>query len=295
MAKRSQGGSLAMGAGIAIILVGGIAFALTQDFKTGHNRLADYGHAVSGDANAEYQQGLQLQQTGMPDAAVKAQDWFEKSAAQGNVKAMLALGDLHNASKTEADGDVAVEWYAKAAKAGNIEATRKLGICYAEGRGRMDPDPEGAMAQFEIAAKAGDVQAERLYGLQLVLRSRYADAEPWLLKAGDKGDIAAAAALGNIYYFDRSGLKNDAKALNWLGKASEGGDSASQLNYSYMYYSGRGVKKDGAEAYKWVDIAGDSDDPNVRPAKDFLVDRISDAEIADGKARADQWRKAHKA
>ncbi|MBW8881636.1 MAG: sel1 repeat family protein [Asticcacaulis sp.] len=280
---------------IAVVIVGGAAFALTQDFKTGHNRVVDYGQAVNGDSEAQYRQALKLQHSNVLGDSDKAEAWFEKAANGGNVKAMMALGDIHNAGASEADGDQAVSWYEKAARAGNFEAMRKLGIAYSIGRGRMDPDPTKALPLFEAAAKGGDVVAQRLYGEALLARLKFDEGESWLIKAADNGDVPAAAILGNAYYGGVKPMKDLDKAVIWLGKAAEGGDTASQLTYSYMYYDGHGVKKDGAEAYKWLDIAGDSGKPDVRSAMAFLVDRISDEEIAEGKRRAAEWRKSHKA
>lgn len=298
MAKKLQGGSAGIAIIVAVVVLGGIGFVLTQDFKTGHNRLADYGQAMKGDAESQYQQGLKLLGSRAPGDADKAQVWLEKAAGQGSVKAMLALGDLHNASTTEADGDAAMMWYKKAAQAGNIEAKRKLGIGFDIGRGRMEPDHEAAMAQFEAAASAGDVPAQRLYGAQLAFRQRFAEAQTWWLEAADKGDIAAEAALGDLYYAGRGGLKDYAKAFDWLGKAAEAGDMESQLTYSYMYYSGRGVKKDKAEAYKWVNLANDTGQMKAqmkaKAARDYLAEYLTDAEIAEGKARAARWRAAHR-
>ena len=279
---------------LIVVVAAAIAFGLSRHWRTGDEAVADL--------RSLFEQGkANLNGGGTPyERAVKADSdetaipLFEKAAAQGDARAMLALGDIYNKSKTETDGDKAVAWYKKASDAGNVEAKRKLAAAIGMGRGSREPDIAEADKLMGEAAAAGDGKAQLIYGRNLAGAGQAKVAEPWLLKAAAQNVPGTSAALGNLYYDWRSDVKDYEKARQWYAKAAVEGDTQSQLNYSYMYYSGRGVEKDDAEAWKWLAIA-DGDQDKVKIARGFLKDKISADAVAEGDKRAAAWRASHPA
>ena len=270
---------------IVLLVVAGGIFAASHNWKTGENAIVQQIQAQTGDPEALYQLGLKAQ-------GDKAIEWFEKAAAKGHVKAMLALGDHYDTLTTEEAGDKAIGWYQKASDAGSLEAKRTLAADIGIGRGKGEPDIQRADTLMSEAAAAGDGMAQLIFGRNLAGAGNYEEAEIWLLKAAAQDVKGSSAALGNLYYNHYSRLKDDAKALQWLGRAAEEGDTRSQLDYSYMFYSGRGVAQDRAEAYKWLLLA-DPKREDVDSALEWLKPQLKAEEVAEGEKRAGAWKAAH--
>ena len=276
MKKKNGSGGFFVALVVLVVVVGGI-FAVRQ--------IAQQIEA-NNKPEALYQRGLKLQ------GGAKALEAFEKAAAKGHVKSMLALGDHYDAITSEEAGDKAIGWYQKASDAGSLEAKRKLAADIGIGRGKGEPDIQRADKLMGEAAAAGDGMAQLIFGRNLAGAGNYEEAETWLLKASAQGVKGSSAALGNLYYNHYSRLKDDAKALQWLGKAAEEGDTRSQLDYSYMFYSGRGVAQDRAEAYKWLLVA-DPTQGDVESAMEWLKPQLTAEEVAEGEKRAAAWKAAH--
>ena len=63
----------------------------------------------------------------MPQDYQKAEQWFEKAAAAGNVTAMANLGYLYAQGQgVPQNYEKAQQWYGKAAAAGNADAQQQL-------------------------------------------------------------------------------------------------------------------------------------------------------------------------
>ncbi|ESQ76071.1 tetratricopeptide repeat protein [Asticcacaulis sp. AC402] len=294
MAKSKQSAGLGFAVIIALVVVAGATVAITQDWKTGQNSLVEGLKAQTGDPEAQYRKAISLlNQHGVIGADRQATEWLEKAAGGGHVPAMLKLGDIRNAGSSEADGDAAVAWYDKAAKAGNIEAMRKLGIAYAIGRGRNEPAPDKALPLFETAARAGDDEAKLHLGRMLVTTKRVDEGVTWLTRAGETGQVRAWYVLGDMYYQARNVKKDQERAFGYFARGAEGGEVEAQLLYSFMFLTGRSTKADKAEAYKWLLIADESKSQKTRSAMAYLEPRLSPAEMAEGKKRADAWKAAN--
>ena len=102
----------------------------------------------------------------------KAQQSYEKAAADGNAEAMFNLGVLHiKGQGVTQDYGQARQWYEKAAAAGNAGAMASLGALYAEGQGvkqdyqlarvpskshSNEPENKGIIAASTVAKGRGD-------------------------------------------------------------------------------------------------------------------------------------------
>lgn len=290
MAAKKSYNSMVIATGAALVVVLGLIFFGSQDWKHGRNRILDLVQANLGDAHARYDYAVRLDKNGKKDAAMT---WYEKAADGGYVPAMMAIADSYGDITDEETGDTVVKWYKKAAAAGNSEAMRKLGNAYAIGRGSLQPSTIMARSYYEKAAQAGDLRAKTLFGAMLVNEGKLKEAEGWLLQAAAAGDGEAALDLGNIYYDYRSPLKDATKAAHYYEQAANAGFSEIMFNYAYIQYYGNGVKKDPVEAYKWVLIASEVREREMSPAAYFLRQKLTPEQLKDGEQRAEQWRQSH--
>lgn len=189
-------------------------------------------------------------------------------AATGVLSAMVTLtciaGDLEDGIKFHERKDYAsaLSAFQRAATTGNAEARRRLGFMYYHGEG-LAQDNNRAVLLFEEAAEAGD--------------------------------IPSAFNLGKMYEYGITVKQNDNRAAAWYRKAAEMGDPSSQFESSVMYYQGRGVPQDRVEAAMWWTLAmsaGGELAERWRPSVESAAGKLTPEEIAEGKRRAAEWRKA---
>ena len=165
---------------------------------------------------------------GSQDRLAKVSDtelqWTHKAAADGDVDAMLILGEYYLRGNAGPNKDLAqaAEWYQKAAQSGNGKGMYYLGVCYRRG-----------------------------YGVNVDLPK----AITWYRRAAEAGNSGAMYNLGCIYR-DATGVQQDYRqALAWFGKAAAAGDGMAMLNTGHMYSDGMGVAKDYSEAMNWFNKA----------------------------------------
>jgi hypothetical protein len=152
----------------------------------------------------------------------------------------------------------------KAAERGHPVAQNNLGLLYAAGRGVLK-DPR-------LAAE-------------------------WHARAASQGLANAQYQLGLLYERGEGVPRDDAAAARLYQAAAQQGEVAAQANLGLMYRDGRGVPRDEALAYAWLSLATEAksesaevDDPTLR-ARAELAGRLSEAELAAGRARIDALRR----
>ena len=79
----------------------------------------------------------------------------------------------------------------------------------------------------------------------------------------EKGDGAAANALGWLYAYGFEAGKNEAEAARWYHKAADQGHAEAMTRLASMYANGQGVNKDEAEAVSWYRKAADKNDSDA--------------------------------
>jgi TPR repeat protein len=112
--------------------------------------------AEKGDAEAQLNvAGCYANGIGVIKDELKAVEWFEKSATQGNGKAQASLGVYYLVNSTTPDRfPKALEWLQKGANQGIGMAQAYLGVCYHEGYGTKK-DGLKAVEWFKKAAAQG--------------------------------------------------------------------------------------------------------------------------------------------
>ena len=123
--------------------------------------------AQAGDANAQWQLGVLIDEGKYPGTLDQAINLFRKSAAQKNTDAIASLAVMYaNGRGVPQDYAAAMRYYQLAARLGNAHALEGLGVLYANGQG-VPADEKEAVAYWLVAAAAGDSSAMSLLNEKL--------------------------------------------------------------------------------------------------------------------------------
>jgi hypothetical protein len=97
-----------------------------------------------------------------------------------------------------------------------------------------------------------------------------------------------------MYASGRGVARDLAEAIRWYRKAADLGLASAQYELSQAYSSGAGVPADPVAAYEWMDLAAFRARGAIRDkyssARDALATRMTPKQLAEAKARADEWK-----
>lgn len=147
--------------------------------------------AIDGNANAQYEVGMFYANEKSQHLDYKeAESWLLKSLGQGHARAKFALAQIYDSGKIKEKNNVkqALQYYFDLAEQGYSTAQCILGIKYRFG---------------------------------LDVKSNIREAERWLLKASEQGDVNAQRHLADLYLYHNKSRD----ALPWLKNASDRGDA----------------------------------------------------------------------
>lgn len=124
-----------------------------------------------------------------PHEALK---WYMKSAEQGYLTAIYAIGTLYkSANLGPPDYDKAMEWFLKAGNLGYPNAQHSVGLMYKQGGGSVKVDYEKCLEWYHKAALQGYGSAEYsigiLYNQGFGVVQDFVKAREWFTKAADQG------------------------------------------------------------------------------------------------------------
>ena len=209
----------------------------------------------------------------------RAQKWWEKAASNwektannGNPKAILTMGNLYESGEGVPKSlFIAAQWYLKAIDqnldASSKEAQTKLGQIYIDGL-NQNADSVEAKTLIDKKAESGNIAAIRfLARFYDDYRSGFSNnklVKFWYEKAAVLGDVSSQLALARLYTYTSPNEKGpDAqpdyqKALYWYKKIAEHDDMPyAQYELAKLYLYGEGIQKDTQEAIKWLTKAAD--------------------------------------
>ncbi|MCL1942287.1 MAG: sel1 repeat family protein [Candidatus Azobacteroides sp.] len=262
------------------------------DFKEIYDRLLPL--AEGGDHKAQRYIGLMYREGYyVGKSTVKAGEWFEKAAADGD---KIAQNDLaweyseqkryeeafryfqlsaeqgfapgennlawfyNNGLGVDQDLKKAEEWYKRAGKQGNLEAINNLGGLYQKDY----HDNKKAFDQFLKAAKKGLKNAQRNVALCYlsgeVVGYNSGEGIKWMTKAAEQGLDKAQLFLAKKYLSE----KDDSRAAYWFEKAAENDMVEAQFYIAMMYYSGTGVERNHEKAAYWWEKAAEQGDERAK-------------------------------
>ena len=197
-----------------------------KNYLKGRNLL--YALGVNGDREAQYWIGMCFYWDETHFYQPKeCNNWLEKAAVQGHVKAQFALARNYDEGfGTEKAPVLAAKWYEKAAENGHAKAAAYTGLQYEWGTG-VKKDPEKAFSWYQIAAEKNDRTGIQLLGEAYMngvgTEVDYHKALEYFELAGEMGNprgaFCAAKIQDPVYGVD--GMEDEWAAERWYQKAKE--------------------------------------------------------------------------
>jgi len=243
-----------------------------------------------GNQEAGYRLARLLVSTGNEKSRKEAQTLLEKLAKSdtGAASRILGEGALRGWFGGEADFEKARAWWAKSAENGDVTAMLALGRLLDGNFGFPEKrDPAAALKQFEKAAKLGNPAAMAAAGSRLLNGDEKIRDEKlgrdWIAKAIAKGQFDAYLALGD---FEEMIKKNDKAAYESYKKGAESGQPGCMLKAAQFLVAGRaGLEKDPKTALGWLKKAGQAGNPigHVQAAQ-LLLSSKDPAQVVEGYA-----------
>jgi TPR repeat protein len=183
-----------------------------------------------------------------------------------------------------------------AALQGDAAAQFELGWRLQQGDEGVSEDPFEAISWYRKSAEQGHAGGQCwlavMYENGLGTEINYREAVIWYTKAAyQHGEDARFAQnqLGCCYLLGRGVAKNEAKGVMWLRKAAEEGLALAQKNLGNCYDNGDGVVENPAESHKWMLLAAANGDKEARGISERQEERFSNAELIEGRRRAQNW------
>lgn len=159
----------------------------------------------------------------LDDNPSDAWQWLFKSSEQGNLSAMVQLGNCCSGGIGVSENkEEALEWYQKAAESGFAPAQHKMGSCFHFYEG-FSHDPTIAVQ--------------------------------WYCKAIEQGYAPSMNNLGVCYSEGNGVPKDQTEAIKWYMRAAEKNLVVAICNLGRCYENGNGVPKDMDEAVKYFQRA----------------------------------------
>ena len=116
----------------------------------------------------------------------------------------------------------------------------------------------------------------------------------YFTKAAEAGDAEGQYSLAYMYANGQGGLKQDwAMANHWLALAAEQGNARAMDDLGVSYGDGRGIAQDWVQAYMWLNLAARQGHVQAIQDLDYAKARMSEAQVAEAKAKAEAWLAAH--
>ena len=224
--------------------------------------------AKSGQANAQYELGLQIEagSDGLSKDKEKPFELFQQAAKQGHADAQFRVG-LHFLTEKQAGEDPkkAIDWLTKAGKQGHADAQLLLGRYFAE----SEKDLKTACSLFIQAAEKNNSEALNLAGDCYKngtggLRKNYQMAFKLYLQAAECGSAVAQFKVAEWYRSGSGGVvQSDDEALRWFRRAAEQDFPPAISAMGYCYGKGKGVEKNAIEAIEWYRRAAEMKHPEA--------------------------------
>ncbi len=147
------------------------------------------------------------------------------------------------------------------ANAGDSKAQLLLGFAYFYGRG-ITKDNDEANKWLEKAGEQGNILAQYQLGVNYATPATTAkpdfdQAAKWYAKAAKQGNAEAQFRLGTHYRMGAGVAQSDADAVKWFQKAADQGHAEAQWSLGLMYQRGFGIAKSEAAAAKWYRLSAE--------------------------------------
>ena len=190
---------------------------------------------------------------------LKAKEYFELSAKQNHSDALFDLGCLYSRGQgVERNYLKAKEYFELSAKQNNSNALIELGHIYESGFG-VPKDHLRAKHYYELSTKQNNSNAllnlAFFYFRQNDDSSNLSKMKELLEKAAEYKNPNAFYSLGDVYYYGIGVEKNYEIAMKYYEKAANSNISAAYYQIGRMNFNGNGVKQDIVKAIKYYEYS----------------------------------------
>ena len=151
---------------------------------------------------------------------------FLALAKEGRADAQYEMGNFYaSEDSNHLDYKEAEQWYLKASKQGNARAKFALARLYDSNKILVKDNAKEALRYYFELAEEGYPTAQCAVGLKyrfgFGVKEDMKEAEKWLLRASEQGDVNAQRHLADLYLYHNK----DIEAITWLKNASGKGDA----------------------------------------------------------------------
>jgi TPR repeat protein len=80
-----------------------------------------------------------------------------------------------------------------------------------------------------------------------------------------------------------------AKAMKWYRLSADQGRASAQSAVGWMYFNGWSVPQDYVRAHMWLSLAVAQGDQDAAGNRDYVVQRMTPAQIAEAEKLAREW------
>lgn len=154
-------------------------------------------------------------------------------------------------------------------------------------------DYAAAVKEIKPLAEKGNAAAQYLLGSALTNAKPpvldLVEAEVWLRKSADQGNIAAMRGLGHLNMLYKK-PEDAAQAVQWYRLAADRGDADAQHMLGGMYISGTGIEKNPTQGYMWLLLASERGQLLATVMLDVMHDRFTEQEVVEARRKARDWR-----
>lgn len=222
--------------------------------------------AVAGDVNAQmFMAAAYLYGVGVKKNTDTATHYYIDAAKNGNAIAQFALAENFIDSRHSENNKLGLIWLNKSAANGNPKALTKLGDLYVTGK-LVAKDVIKGTDLLNQAAAQGYAPAMVKLGEMALEQNQKEQALQWFAKAGNSRNAQAYLDLASIYLQDKSAVYDPKTGFTWTLKAAENGSIEAKRQVADLYQKGIGVDADATLAKQWLDKAN-QDEKNAQQNK----------------------------
>ncbi|MGE8446936.1 MAG: tetratricopeptide repeat protein [Comamonas sp.] len=229
--------------------------------------------AQEGEVSAQFELGMYYyHNAGLPQAGAQARQWLGQAAAQGDARAMAALGYmLGTGTGGVRDVPAGRQWLQRAADARLAKATYLMSLVERRVTG---PRPmQQSRLLLEQAARDGDAMALNDLAVERELEGRMNEAKELYAQAQAGGSQTAAQNLARIASYQRA---STSEQLGRLRARADEGNANALLELAYRYHLGRGVQRNFATAIQYYRRAADAGSPKAREFLALIFSRSNE-------------------
>ncbi len=215
--------------------------------------------ANAGDINAQlFVAAAYLYGLGVKKNTDVASHYYIDAAKSGNALAQFALAENFLDSKNSSNNKLGLIWLNKSAANGNPKALTRLAQIYLIGK-IVTKDVNKASELLNQAIDKNYAPAMLEMGGIALAQGDSNKAVEYFSRAAKQGDPEAYLQLAHVYLQEQSPVYNPNIAFSWTLKAAQAGLNTAQKELSNLYQKGLGVSANQALADEWSKKAAEGE------------------------------------